>query len=666
MRWWCLLVFLLSWVPTRARAEGPQAPPPVELASAKDVKDKLTPDLDKKAEENAEAEKEAERRRKERLARVIVLKWNGKSADYTNETLQRNVRSRIARPDAQFFPDVDLYQNGRKVKDRTVVPAMQRGIVPEENLEMVREAVAEVAGIPEAALRPDAWGERALEMRQLIEKIWFVDRVEAREPLFLLYAQIGRAAKYQNSDAPPFFDQIGETAVNYYYYLAATLAFQDSTLMSKLTDSEVRRDIDSILRKLKEGRFPTLKIDFQLDDETDFDLEAFSKVYEIYLNGILLEDLDEQGQYSIFLGRTDIYLKRKDSGHGLSERLEVTKLEDKVYFVRQTARKKMGLDFIDQLFEHPNECVPTLDGEILNYLAIYARIHEKAEVYIAVPYAGNPNKVYIWRYNRETATLTLVEGGIDDFPVRFAILGATGVMYNGAAPSIDTSVDAGDIGTVLDPSLGAAADRLDPNLKSAYVPLDLQLRGHYNRLMVNIGMEAGFSMGSKDDHTAWFEKFHLPGLPEGSVYDGVPTHFQAVTPSGSVGEGPGGLVTEGREYTGVPTDPREYNEKLINRDVYLGASVVFGRDAGVGFGPRLGGRLGWTNLPYALQTTLHLGWTTQIPGLAKDTGRVRPLVDLDARGGLSWPFPTSLAHQRDQKVTINPIFGLTAGVGTTF
>ena len=76
----------------------------------------------------------------------------------------------------------------------------------------------------------------------------------------------------------------------------------------------------------------------------------------------------------------------------MSERLETTKFDENVYFVRETARKKMGVDFIQQLFLHKNECIAEVDGDILAYLAIYQKLHPKAEIYIAVPEKGNPNK----------------------------------------------------------------------------------------------------------------------------------------------------------------------------------------------------------------------------------------------------------------------------------
>ena len=71
---------------------------------------------EEQAEEQDEADAAEEKRRKEKLARVVVLKWDGTSAGYTNEAIVRNTKSAISRPDAMFFPEVDLYQAGRKVK----------------------------------------------------------------------------------------------------------------------------------------------------------------------------------------------------------------------------------------------------------------------------------------------------------------------------------------------------------------------------------------------------------------------------------------------------------------------------------------------------------------------------------------------------------------------
>jgi hypothetical protein len=125
-------------------------------------------------------------------------------------------------------------------------------------------------------------------------------------------------------------------------------------------------------------------------------------------------------------------------------------------------------------------------------------------------------------------------------------------------------------------------------------------------------------------------------------------------------------VTDGGESsTSFVAGERLYNEVEINRNLFLGAAVVLGRDAGIGFGPRIGARIGWTNVPYALQTTGHVGLTIAPPGIKPLGDRVRPFVDVDGRLGVSWPFATSLAHT-SSPITIAPVFGLTAGVGTTF
>lgn len=639
-----LLAFLSIWTPA-ALASTPDASPDAADGVALKKKSK-----EEKEEEISDAEKEAERKRKEKLARVIVLKWPDTSTDYKDETVRRNVKSRIARPEALFFPEVDLYQNGRKVKDRTVVPAMQPAIVPPNNMRVVMDAVDDIAGVPWNAKRPEEWGLKAQELLALSEHIWFVDRVELREPLFLLYAQIGRAAENQNHAAPPFYEQIGNFAVNYYFYLAATLAYQEPALMSKLTDQELNGSIGYFLQQLQQGAFPTLKVDFE--QENEYNATEFNNDYEVLVNGLPVE-IDANAQIDAFAGRTDIYLKRKDSGHGLSERLEVAKLDDKFYFVRDVARKRMGIDFIQQLFLHKNECVPEVDGDILNYLAIYQKLHDKAEVYIAVPEGGNPNKVWIWRYDRNSAQLNLVGGGPDGFPVRFALVASVGMLFNGAQVTVDTSLEADEAEATQDANNFTTVDglrsRTEEDLKNSAIPVTFALRGHYNRLMVELGGEFGFNA---DDSGVWVERYYLP--KHQGDYDTV-----VARPGGEDAFDSNGDLVEAYHYTNW------------NRYMYMGVGVVLGRDAGLGFGPRFALKTGWTNLPHAWQTTGHFGWAYQ-PPIGEFGGRFRPLVDADFRGGVSLAAKNSLQREIAKDDTIDkegivmPVFGLTAGIGFTF
>lgn len=647
-----LLLLLSSLLVTRSIALA-SSPHDISLEAAF----KRDSEGDSEAAELSEAEAEEERRRKERYARIIVLKWPGTETDYTNETVQRNVRSRIARPDALFFPEVDLYQNGRKIRDRTVIPANQPAVVGEDAAPQILAAVNDISGVAWNQLQPDQWGLKAQELRALTDLIWFVDRVELREPLFLLYAQIGRAAYNYNSQAPPFYDSIGGINVNYYWYLAATLAYQEPALMSKLTDQDLKNNIQYFLQQLQNGTFPTFKADFEQENRFE---EDFNDNYEVLMNGLPIE-LDQDAQFDVFLGRTDIYLRRQDAGHGLSEVLESTKLDDRIYFVRDVARKRMGTDFIEQLFLYKNECTPDVDGDILNYLAIYAKLHEKGEIYIAVPESGNPNRVYIWRYDRNSAQLSLVGGGGDDFPVRFAFLFSTGALYNGATVTYkeptDEEVAGIEAGDLIGVGLDDAAGLLDADLTPALLPLNLELRAHYSRLMVNFGAEFGYGIsaeggdisGTSADSGALVEYYQHPGN-EGAI---------AV-------ENPNSSCTQNSN--GRLICDEVYNVRSFNRHLYLGTGVVLLRDAGIGFGPRFSARFGWTNIPHAFQTTGHFGWAFQ-PPIPEASGRVRPLIDVDLRGGVAIARERSL--QRDladisDESNVMPVFGINAGLGLTF
>ncbi|MCB9792179.1 MAG: hypothetical protein H6741_05585 [Alphaproteobacteria bacterium] len=647
-----------------ARADEGEPMPPERSALHDEARPRAEAFGKEKEEEEAamsEAEKEAAQRRRDRAARVVVLKWPGTEADYKDDTIRRNVRSRIDRADALFFPSVDLYQNGRKFPDRTIRPADQPAMVPDENLDVLLAAAREVSQIPYDAMSPTEWGLKAQELLRLVDKVWFVGKVEQREPLFILYSQIGIAGENSNNPAPPFFEAIGGQFVNYYYYLCAALAWQDPSLMSKLTNQDINASVNYYLQMLDQGSFPMLTLDFELENE--FDLEAFSKEYTVMLNGLEVE-LNFEARYQVPLGRHDIYLQRKDTGHGLSEKLIVDKLEEKAYFVRDVARKKMGIEFIDQLFKHPNECTPELDGDILNYLAIYAKLHPEAEIYISVPRYGNPNKLWIWRYDRSSATLQLVGGGNDGFPVRFAVLADVGILYNGVSFTTDKDVDQADISSALNTTARDEFEsRFDATPEAGTLPLTLELRGHYNRLMVDFGGEIGWNLA---EDGLFIERYYTPS--RAGAYDEV----RVVADPNSSDVDTGEVDEDGNPILATEYNGREaFHQTPWNRYMYMGAAVVLGRDASLGFGPRLGVKVGWVNNPRAIQTTAHFGWTLEapIPGI-KATNRVRPLIDVDGRAGVGISLPNTinadLAENFDDVYRVGKVFGLSAGIGTTF
>ena len=119
-------------------------------------------------------------------------------------------------------------------------------------------------------------------------------------------------------------------------------------MVGKLKDPDSKEYINAYYDQLKKGLFPTMKIDFQMEDS--FKKKDFEKEYEVLLNGLPMSAVNELGQKEIFLGRTDIYLKRQDGGHGLSDHYEAIKTDTRSYNVLDDARKRMTIDFIRQLF----------------------------------------------------------------------------------------------------------------------------------------------------------------------------------------------------------------------------------------------------------------------------------------------------------------------------
>lgn len=651
-----IVVVCAAWAPL-ARADGPDP-----LAHKKDK-----PTKEEKDENAKKAEEEEERKKRELYARAIVIPWlkNPTSADHRNETLQREVRSAISRSEALFFPEVDLYQNGRRVPDRTLAPTQQPALVKDVVGPQIMAEVNRVAAIPWDGLDPNGWSNEAGRLRRLTDLIWFVDRVELREPLFLLYAQIGRAAENSNDPRPPYFESVGGMTVNYYNYLAALLALQEPALMSKVTDQESAGAIQFLLNQLQQGVFPSFKGDFALGGR--YDGVQFAKDYELYINGIAAE-LDGRGQMDLFLGRTDVYLKRLDTGHGLAERLESDKLDEKTYFFLEEARKKIGIDFVNQLFLDKNACIPEVDGDILTYLAIYHKLHPKADLFIAVPEGGNPNKTFIWKYIPESGILRNISR-VDSFPVRFALLFSSGVLWNGANYAVDDNLEDE---TSLAPRDVANTNRVDFSPDPAQVPFNFELRGHYNRLMVNMGAEFGLALAEKK----WAEYYQTPGKQDEANIRTVRakdcTAEELNQDTNGDGE-PDVFIDE----TGNIRDPKEscsdiadvYNVRQFNRNLWLGVGVVFGRNAGIGFGPRLAARFGWVNMSHSFQTTAHFGWSIQ-PPFPPGKDRVRPLVDLDIRGGVGIARPRSLqmdlAKIDSEESRVKPVVGATLGVGLTF
>jgi hypothetical protein len=651
---------------------------PVEAVEDKVEEKKSADELEK---EQRMAEIDAAN--KEKAARVVVLPWDNEEF-WENESLRRNVSIRIARPDARFYPDIDLYQAGRKEPDESVRPVDQRGIVPDSAIADVQAATGEIATVPYNAMSEQDWSLKAHELKTEAEKIWFVDRPELREPLFELYVQIGRAAENANNPAPPFYEEIGGIAVNYYWYLAGSMAWETPDLLAKINDQELNLSVSNYRTMLETGQIPLLKLDFTLTESNEeWDPAKFAGEYTLFVNGVKKTITSSKGLLEWPPGRTDIYLKR-DDGHSLSDRIELDKFKDKVYFVRGVARKKMGLSFRDQLLEHPNECTPPVDGDVLNYLAIYQKLHGKAEIYIAIPLGGStaPNKILLWRWDPKGGYLTRVLDNTGGFPVRFAALAGAGLTFSGVtykSPSQDelnsfasnaaTSGGAGGLGGFI-----SAADKFKPTPLA--LPLSLQIRGHYGRLLVLFGQNYSVRLaqdeGAGDNN--WHDKFQAwnPGQ------DGAPNqHFDVVTPcaaetgSTTPTTPTTPTATTTASTTGGTSAPTstcglQLRSRTWQRLNYVGVGGVLGRNAAIGFGLRGYVRAGWYNAPHTVDLTGHVGDAIS-PLVKNPDGRVNPVLDLDFWGGAAIPFKDSVFVADDKKTgPASLLFGLNVLAGLTF
>ena len=178
-----LTLGLLVSSPARAQEE-PKVRGPVET-----IQDGMAEQKSEKELKLIEREKAFKDAQADREARVVVLQWAETDTNYQNQTLQRNIITRIARDGANFYPEIDLYQSGRKEQDRSLRPQDQRATVPSSTIDRVMDAVDDVSTISWNALADQDWGLKAGELRALADEIWFVDRPELREPLFLLVSR---------------------------------------------------------------------------------------------------------------------------------------------------------------------------------------------------------------------------------------------------------------------------------------------------------------------------------------------------------------------------------------------------------------------------------------------------------------------------------------------
>jgi len=569
----------------------------------------------KDAEEKAKEErlKALEAAQSKMAARVVVLAWpDAPQVNYDNGGVQSNVKALISRPDAKFVPDIDLYQVGRVSPDKSLTAAQQPGSVPQGNVDIVNAAVKDIETVPWNGMSESDWGITANSLLKMVDKIWFVDRPELREPLFQLYVQIGRAAENMNNPIAPFYQQVGGQLINYYWYEAGTMAYEDPKLLDSLTYPDLKKTIAYYKGLLDAKKIPFMTLSFEQGGV--WDPKKFAGNYKVYINGLEVLITDPKSLYEVPPGRVDIFLKRADGGYSIADSVQLDKLQGKIYFVRDTARKRMGVDLIQQLMKFPDECTPRVESDILTGLAIYAKLQPDAEIYVAVPVAGDAAKTKVWRWDRETGTLSKVLDTSQGYPIRFAVIGGLGTQFAATPVPCTPITDPNTATTVCKPN--------PPTFAVAGVPFFGELRAHYHRLMIMIG-------GTLMPSTAGPVSDRFNGA-EGAVYD------------------PGGQEV--------------LNTSKFSYEIFGGVGAVLLKKAHAGIGPRVWLRYGAWNLPHVMDLTAHGGITMEPPGKKDQKGRVRLVLDADGWAGMNLPYGNT---QLDKSKPLLAL-GLSVGAGTTF
>lgn len=550
-----------------------------------------------------------------RASRVVVLQGGGSNLTFADERMMSNIRTRIASSGAKFFPEVDLYQEGRKELDQTVRPADQRTSVGQDTIDRFYREADSTLSLSWNAISESQWEDRAFALRDLLDQMWFVDREELREPLFRLYAAIGYAAEQMPYRDDHFFRTVSDVSANYYNYLAAAMASQTPDLMSSLHSQEVIGNINYLVGEINAGGFGSVTI--SLAPATgSFDPVTYLDEYDTFINGVKVDVEHPDGLVEMPPGRNDIYLMHPDGGgHSVSVRKDQVETGQKdITAVRSDAHIRMGDDFIGMLMENPYECQPELDGDIMSYLSIYAKLHGDADVFIAYPDLGNVNKIFLWRWKRDTSSLVLVADDSGGFPVRF--VGTTGVGTTFNTVGVEITAPS------LDVKSGADTGGVAPELSPSGIPFDFQIRAHYGHFFAVYGAQLSLAM-------------------DGEWEDAYETDGNALVPE---------IVDKG-EVTPTQTG-------ALSTMVYAGIGYGLGAQAAAGLGPRVWLRAGKVDLPHLYDLTLHGGFSKALG--EKGEGRMRPVLDTDLFAGAYIPSSQSVY----EGAQLN--FGMTVGAGFTF
>jgi hypothetical protein len=561
-------------------------------------------------------------------ARVV---WLGESPP--DSLAVRAARARLGRPDLVVVARADLYQEGRRALrswGEVVPPQAQVGAVPSSTLARVAGEVARWRADRRAD--PQDVADAALA---LTEELWFVDRAEVRDALFEVHLLGAEAVRRLRSQEPPYFQVVGLEHVNWPAYQAAAMLWEaregGEELLSRVPRGEVRSDLEAIVSAIDAGLHPLVPVAFHLGGR--FDAEAFADEHVVVING-REHVVPRDGVVRVPRGRIDVFLRR-DDGFGLSDRVEILRLDDRPWFVRETAAQHVGFELVGALRAYPGSCLPEVGAAARAALATYAALHPASELYLALPSPGGaaPGDLGLWRWVPEDASLLAHHEARAPSPVRWVLTASAGagVSAGGVAPDGFTGSD--PLGEA-----GASRPRLSDPAAAARLAMPEVLFGaaarlHWRRAFAELGLRFGVAAGGIGQG-AWRERY---GTSVGVV---------AVSPAGD------------RAVEALRASP-------VRVEVAVAGGVVLGRNAWRGLGPRVGVRVSGSSVPRVVSPSLLLGWSVD-PRAQPTAARVRPVVDVELSGGAGIPWGDTVFVTSAGRRILLPRVGLTVGGGVAW
>ncbi|MCB9663059.1 MAG: hypothetical protein H6732_03025 [Alphaproteobacteria bacterium] len=546
-------------------------------------------------------------------ARVVVLPWPGGHVRAGHPVLVAAVRERLGRADAVLVDALDLHQAGRV-----------RGDLPPEG-QLARVSDAEIAAIraqlralrTEAARVPDDLAVIGA-LASLQDRVWSNDRPATRLLLFEIAVAAGEAAHGMRQQVPPFYGQVGAGVENVALYRAAAMLWEERELGVDVVTShrpggEPGRALDAIVRAIDAGTHAPLPLALQVDGR--FDPEAFAREHPAVVVNGLPREVDASGRLLVPRGRVDVLLARPAGAQGLSERVEVWRLDDRVWFLREAAREAVGEALAAPLLAVPGDRCPDVPAAQAAALGVLAALHPGDDLFVAIPERDRPDRPRLWAWHRAEGRLHAVLDVDRGFPVRFAALVQVGARF----------------GAGLAPPSGAASVEDLVAVTPESVPVGLALRGHLGRLVLAASVAVGPAIAPAAEGR-WTERH-----PSGGEILRDPSGAEALRHAAVQVRGEGQV------------------------------GVVLQRLAPLGLGPRLALGVAGADLPRAVDLLAHVGGTADPSfGRRPPLRRIVAILDLDLYAGVRIPYGDTLLRGADGRPLVLPVLGMSVGVGSTF